>query len=229
VKVNNVAVRQGGEEVIVILKMLVVGPIQANCYILGCERTKQAAVIDPGDDVDQILTALAKDELRLVSIINTHGHFDHTGGNKALKAATGAELLIHRADAPMIAHQGSGAAAWGMNIENSPPPDRYLEEGDSITVGDITLTVLHTPGHSPGGISLVTDKMVFVGDTLFAGSIGRTDLPGGDYEGLLEGVRTKIFTLGDDVAVYPGHGPQTTVGQEKQYNPFFAGGGVNLF
>jgi len=213
----------------VILKMLVVGPIQANCYILGCERTKEAAVIDPGADVNQILGTLAKDELRLVSIINTHGHFDHTGANKPLKEATEAELLIHAADAPMIAHQGSGAAAWGMNIENSPPPDRYLEEGDSITFGDITLTVLHTPGHSPGGISLVTDKMVFVGDTLFAGSIGRTDLPGGDYEGLLEGVRTKIFTLGDDVVVYPGHGPQTTVGQEKQYNPFFSGGGVSLF
>jgi hydroxyacylglutathione hydrolase len=213
----------------VILKMLVVGPIQANCYILGCERTKQAAVIDPGDNVDQILTALAKDELRLVSIINTHGHFDHTGANKALKEATGAELLIHRADAPMIANQGSGAAVWGMNVENSPPADRYLEEGDIITFGDISLKVLHTPGHSPGGISLVTDKIVFVGDTLFAGSIGRTDFPGGDYEGLLEGVRTKIFPLGDDVVVYPGHGPQTTVGQEKQYNPFFSSGGVSLF
>ena len=209
--------------------MLVVGPIQANCYILGCERTKQAAVIDPGDNVDQILTALAKDELRLVSIINTHGHFDHTGANKALKEATGAELLIHRADAPMIANQGSGAAVWGMNVENSPPADRYIEEGDVVTVGDISLQVLHTPGHSPGGISLVTDKIVFVGDTLFAGSIGRTDFPGGDYEGLLEGVRNKIFTLGDDVVVYPGHGPQTTVGQEKQYNPFFSGGGVSLF
>jgi len=213
----------------VILKMLVVGPIQANCYILGCERTKEAAVIDPGDDVDQILTALAKDELHLVYIINTHGHFDHTGANKPLKDATGAELLIHRADSPMITQQGRGAAAWGMSIENSPPADRYIEEGDTITFGDITLTVIHTPGHSPGGISLVTDKIVFVGDTLFAGSIGRTDLPGGDYEGLLEGVRTKIFPLGDDVVVYPGHGPQTTVGQEKQYTPFFAGGGVSLF
>jgi hydroxyacylglutathione hydrolase len=206
--------------------MLVVGPIQANCYILGCERTRQAAVIDPGGDVDQILMTLAKDSLRLVYIINTHGHFDHTGDNKPLKDATGAQLLIHRADASMITHQGQGGAAWGMQIENSPPPDRYIAEGDVITFGDISLKVLHTPGHSGGGISLVTDKMVFVGDTLFAGSIGRTDFPGGDQDGLLRGVREKIFTLGDDVVVYPGHGPQTTVGQEKRYNPFFASGGM---
>jgi hydroxyacylglutathione hydrolase len=207
--------------------MLVVGPLQVNCYILGCERTKQAAVIDPGGDVDRILMALAKDELRLVYIINTHGHFDHTGGNKALKDATGAELLIHRADAPMIMQQASGGSAFGMTIENSPAPDRYLEEGDTITFGDISLKVLHTPGHSGGGISLATDNMVFVGDALFAGSIGRTDFPGGDYDGLIEGVRTKILTLGDDVVVYPGHGPHTTVGEEKRHNPFFTGRGVS--
>jgi len=211
----------------VILKHLLVGPLQVNCYILGCERTRQAAVIDPGGDVDRILMALAKDELRLVYIINTHGHFDHTGGNKGLKDATGAQLLIHRADAPMIMQQGSGGTAWGMAIENSPSPDRYVEEGDVITFGDVSLKVLHTPGHSGGGIALATDRMVFVGDALFAGSIGRTDFPGGDYEGLIEGVRTKIFTLGDDVVVYPGHGPQTTVGEEKQHNPFFTGRGVS--
>lgn len=209
-----------------ILKMLVVGPIQANCYILGCERTRQAACIDPGGDVNTILTTLAKEGLRLVYIINTHGHFDHTGGNKPLKAATGAELLIHRADAPMIINQDRGAALWGMRIEVSPPPNRYINEGDVITFGTISLKVLHTPGHSPGGISLVTDRMVFVGDTLFAGSIGRTDLPGGDYEELLRNVRDKIFTLGDDVIVYPGHGPETTVGHERRYNPFFIEGGI---
>jgi len=205
-----------------ILETLVVGPIQANSYILGCERTKGAAVIDPGGDADKILIALAKKKLRCLYIINTHGHFDHSGDNKRLKEVTSAQLLIHHADAPMILNQRAGGDMWNMNVDNSPPPDRYIDEGDVITFGDISLRVLYTPGHSPGGISLVTDKMVFVGDTLFAGSIGRTDFPGGDYEGLLRNVRQKIFTLGDDVVVYPGHGPKTTVGRERKTNPFFA-------
>ncbi len=204
-----------------ILNTLVVGPIRSNCYIVGCERTREAAVIDPGGDADRILVTLAKDKLRCVYIINTHGHFDHSADNKRLKEVTGAQLLIHRADAPMILHQSMTGGAWGIHVGNSPPPDRYLGEGDIITFGDISLKVLHTPGHSPGGISLVTDKIVFVGDTLFAGSIGRTDFPGGDYEGLLRNVRKKVFTLGDDVVVYPGHGPKTTVGRERKTNPFF--------
>jgi len=204
-----------------ILRTLVVGPIQSNCYILGSEKTREAAVIDPGGDADRILITLAKDKLRCVYIINTHGHLDHSADNKRLKEVTGAKLLIHRADAPMIMHQSKSGGMWGTHIDNSPPPDRYLEEGDVITIGDISLKVLHTPGHSPGGISLVTDKIVFVGDTLFAGSIGRTDFSGGDYKGLLRNVREKIFTLGDDVIVYPGHGPKTTVGREKKTNPFF--------
>jgi hydroxyacylglutathione hydrolase len=202
--------------------MLVVGPIQSNCYILGCERTKEAVVIDPGGDVDKILLALAKDHLRCVYIINTHGHFDHAAENKRLKEVTGAQLIIHRADAPMILNQARSSGMWGMKVDDSPPPDRYVEEGEYITFGDISLKVLHTPGHSGGGISLVTDKMAFVGDTLFAGSIGRTDFPGGDYEGLLRNVREKIFPLGDEVVIYPGHGPKTTVGRERRTNPFFA-------
>jgi len=206
--------------------MLVVGPIQANCYVLGCERTKEAAVIDPGGDVDKILMTLTKDKLHCVTIINTHGHFDHTGDNKRLKEVTGAKLVIHRADAPMILQQGSNGSLWGMEVEDSPPPDLYVEERDVITFGDISLQVLHTPGHSRGGISLLSDKMVFVGDTLFAGSIGRTDLPGGDYETLIRNVKEKIFPLGDDVVIYPGHGPKTTVGRERRSNPFFASGGA---
>lgn len=204
-----------------ILKMLVVGPIQANCYVLGCERTRQAAVIDPGGDVDKILMALTKENLRCDYIINTHGHLDHSAENKRLKEVTKAQLVIHRADALMIIQNAASGRMWGMKVDNSPPPDRYIEEGDLITFGDISLKVLHTPGHSKGGISLVTDKIVFVGDTLFAGSIGRTDFPGGDYEGLIRNVREKIFPLGDDVVVYPGHGPKTTVGRERRTNSFF--------
>ncbi|MFW6011796.1 MAG: MBL fold metallo-hydrolase [Desulfosalsimonas sp.] len=203
-----------------ILKALAVGPIMANCYILGCERTKSAAVIDPGDDADRILMKLSEDNLALKYIINTHGHFDHVGGNAALKKASGAELLIHKTDAPMLEQLGRTAASFGLPAENSPPPDRTIDEGDEISFGDITLKVLHTPGHSPGGVSLHTDKMVFVGDTLFAGSIGRTDLPGGDYNTLISNIKAKLLVMDDNTKVYTGHGPATTIGQERDINPF---------
>jgi hydroxyacylglutathione hydrolase len=204
-----------------IIQSLVVGPIQANCFILGDEKTKEAVVIDPGDDVRRILAGLQKQALQIKYIINTHGHFDHVGGNKELKEKTGAPLLIHKAEAPLLAHLSSAAAVWGMHADDSPPPDRLLEDGDQITFGQITLEVIHTPGHSPGGISLYTPKDLFVGDTLFAGSIGRTDFPGGDYDQLISGVRRRLFVLGDDVRVFPGHGPDTTIGQERKFNPFF--------
>ncbi|MCU0555998.1 MAG: MBL fold metallo-hydrolase [Desulfobacterales bacterium] len=203
-----------------IIKQLTVGPIMANCYILGCERTREAAVIDPGDETDKILMSLASEKLTLKHILNTHGHFDHVGGNRQLKDATGAELLIHAADAAMLAQLSASAAAFGLSAQNSPPPDRTVAEGDRVTFGDIALTVLHTPGHTPGGISFHTDRCVFVGDALFYGSIGRTDFPGGDYDTLIASIRTKLFTLDDDTTVYTGHGPATTVGQEKRSNPF---------
>ncbi len=204
-----------------IIQSLVVGPIQANCFILGDEKTREAVVIDPGDEVKRILAGLQKQALQLKYIINTHGHFDHVGANKALKDQSGVPILIHKADAPLLAQLSASAAVWGMQIDNSPPADRLLEDGDQITFGQITLEVIHTPGHSLGGISLYTPKDLFVGDILFAGSIGRTDFPGGDYDQLIAGVRKRLFVLGDDVHVYPGHGPATTIGQEKRFNPFF--------
>lgn len=203
-----------------IIEDLVVGPIMSNCFIVGCEKTKEAVVIDPGDEPNKILLVLAKHKLKVKYIINTHGHVDHVGGNKKLKEVTGADLLIHSLDAPMLGNISSIGAAWGLNVENSPPPDRMLKDGDEIKFGDITLKVIHTPGHSPGGISLYTDGCVFVGDTLFSGSIGRTDFPGGDYDTLISSIRNKLFVLGDNVRVLSGHGPETSIAVEKKYNPF---------
>jgi len=211
-----------------IIRQMALGPIQANCFILGCDETRQAVVIDPGDEADRILSTLAGDQLTVVHIINTHGHFDHVGANKRLKEVTGADILIHSADAPMLSQLSASAAAWGMAAENSPEAERQLEDGDAITFGSHTLTVLHTPGHTLGGICLYTEymeagakrKAIFVGDTLFAGSIGRTDFPGGNFDTLINSIRTKLFGLDDDVAVYPGHMGNTTIGTEKRTNPF---------
>jgi glyoxylase-like metal-dependent hydrolase (beta-lactamase superfamily II) len=204
----------------VIIEQLTLGPIQANCFILGCGATRHAAVIDPGDEADKILMALAKLSLKVTHIINTHGHFDHVGANRRIKTTTGAELLIHGLDAPMLSHLSESAAAWGLRAEDSPKPDRELCDGDTVSFGQITLQVIHTPGHTPGGIALYTDGSVFVGDTLFAGSIGRTDFPGGDHGTLIASIQKKLFALADDVKVYPGHMGSTTIGREKRSNPF---------
>jgi len=204
----------------VIIQSLVVGPIMANCFIIGCEKTRKAAVIDPGDESSRILMKLAEHKLTVEYIINTHGHFDHVGANRKLKEATGAKLIIHALDQSMLKVLSETSAAFGLSVENSPPPDQTVQDGDSIQFGEITLTVLHTPGHTPGGISLHTDDVVFVGDTLFAGSIGRTDFPGGDFNTLISSIKNKLYSLGDQVIVYTGHGPETTIGREKRSNPF---------
>ena len=203
-----------------IIEFMPVGPIMANCYILGCKETNEAVVIDPGDDADLILLKLAELNLKVKYIINTHGHFDHVGANRKMKEATNAELLIHALDAPMLDSLSQAAASFGLRSENSPPPDKTIDEGDMITFGNISLKVIHTPGHSPGGISLFTNGYLFVGDTLFQGSIGRTDLPGGNFNTLKSSIQNKLFPLGDTIRVFTGHGPETTIGKEKRYNPF---------
>jgi hydroxyacylglutathione hydrolase len=203
-----------------IIEFMPVGPIMANCYIVGCKETNEAVVIDPGDDADMILLKLAELKLKVKYIINTHGHFDHVGANRKMKEATGAEILIHALDAPMLGSLAQAAASFGLKSENSPAPDKTIDDGDIITFGKISMKVIHTPGHSPGGISLYTNGCLFVGDTLFQGSIGRTDLPGGNFTTLKSSIQDKLFPLGDSIRVYTGHGPETSIGKEKRYNPF---------
>jgi hydroxyacylglutathione hydrolase len=203
-----------------IIKKLEVGPIMANCFILGCEKTKEAVVIDPGDDGDLILMELAKSALKVKYLINTHGHFDHVGANKKMKEVTNATLCIHPDDEPMLGELSKSASMFGLSAENSPSPDLLLNHGDTIGFGDITLEVIHTPGHTMGGICLYTKGHLFAGDTLFAGSIGRTDLPGGDYDTLIASIKTKLLGLADDTIVYTGHGPETSIGNEKRVNSF---------
>lgn len=203
-----------------IIKELAVGPLMANCFIAGCEDTKEAVVIDPGGEADRILLSLAESELKVKYIINTHGHFDHVSANGKMKEATGADLLIHPLDAPMLGMLSSNAAVFGISVANSPSCDRTIEEGETIVFGNFTFNVIHTPGHTPGGISLYSDGIIFVGDTLFAGSIGRTDFPGGDFDTLIASIKTKLFKLEDDVRVLSGHGPETSIGREKRFNPF---------
>jgi hydroxyacylglutathione hydrolase len=203
-----------------IINELVVGPLMSNCFVVGCEKTKEAVVIDPGGDEDRILSSLKTSGLTVKYIINTHGHFDHVSANGPLKDATGATILIHPLDAPMLTKLSSNAAVFGISVDNSPPSDQAIEEEDLVSFGEIHLKVLHTPGHTPGGISLYANGIVFVGDTLFSGSIGRTDFPGGNYDTLISSIEKKLFPLGDDVRVLNGHGPETTIGNEKRFNPF---------
>ena len=199
----------------------VVGPLQCNCYIVGDRAAGEAIIIDPGDDADAIAGSLAEQQLRGTAIVATHAHFDHIVAAGRLRELTGAPFYLHKADNPILDWmQESGRMFLGIELPPPPDVDRDASEGEVLTAGTARLEVLHTPGHSPGSISLVADTAIFSGDTLFAGSIGRTDLPGGDTQALLDAVRKKLYLLEDDLPVYPGHGPSTTLGREKVYNPF---------
>ncbi len=206
-----------------IFESTAVGPLEVNCYIVGCEQSREGIVVDPGGNVEKIAVIVAQHGLKIHTIINTHGHFDHLGGNRQALATFGARLLIHQADAPMLSKSAEVARMYGMPGDNSPEADAYLVDGMEIMFGTCRLKVLSTPGHTQGGCCLYfeDEHNVITGDTLCADSIGRTDLPGGSHEQLLDSIRTKLFTLPDDVIAYPGHGPETTIGHEKRCNPYF--------
>lgn len=205
---------------LVIIECLPVGPLQANCYILGCEKTGSCAVIDPGGDASRILSRIQALRLKVEAIINTHGHIDHIAANKKIKDATGAPIMIGEKDARMLTSAAANLSMLGGRPFSSYPADRTLKEGDRIKLGELELRVLETPGHTAGGISLVVGDVVFTGDTLFAGSIGRTDFPGGSFEEIIKSIKEKLLPLGDDVRVLPGHGPESVIGEEKVSNPF---------
>jgi glyoxylase-like metal-dependent hydrolase (beta-lactamase superfamily II) len=202
---------------------LTVGLLQENCYILGCERTRHGVIVDPGDNARGIMRVVKQEELTIEKIINTHAHLDHVLAVDGVRAATGELFLLHKADLPTLRDVPSRVKLWlDSEIDPIRDPDGFLEHGQIIEFGDERLEVRYTPGHAPGHVIFVDHRgrQVFGGDTLFQGSIGRYDLPGGDRPTLLRSIREQIFTLPDDYTVYPGHGPSTTIGNERLFNPF---------
>ncbi len=209
-----------------ILRSLEVGPYMSNCYIVGCRRTKDAMIIDPGAEPERILKEVKSAGLTVKTIVATHMHADHIGALAKVKQATGAPFAVHEAESSKDYIDGASmmlSAMMGRSSLGIPPVDWKLKDGDQIDVGDLRFTVLHTPGHSPGGICLSGPGVVFCGDTLFNFSIGRTDFPGGDYDQLIDSIQTKIMVLPNETRVHCGHGPATTVGFERKANPFLQG------
>ena len=209
-----------------ILETQAVGPFFKNGFVVGCETTREAVLIDPGDEVKALLTFAERNTLSIRHILLTHAHVDHVTGVAAAKRALGVPVHLHRDDLFLYERAVQSGAMFGLDVEPQPPIDAFYEPGEAIGFGTYNARPHHTPGHCPGGVCLQIGKTgeagrnLFVGDTLFAGSIGRTDLPGGDHETLITSIKTVLFAFGDDAVVYPGHGPSTTIGQERRTNPF---------
>lgn len=204
-----------------IVTTLPVGLIQTNCYVVGCEESREGVIIDPGGHPERILTEVKRLGLAIKYVLNTHAHFDHTDANGAIVQATGAPLAIHPQELPLLKMAG-GAALFGLRADPSPPPDLELHDGDELAVGRLCFRVLHTPGHTPGHVCFyeAAEGVLFDGDVLFYGGIGRTDLPGGSFPRLMDSIRRVLLALPDETVVYSGHGPATTIGAEKRLNPW---------
>ena len=200
-----------------IVKSLEVGHFYSNCYIVGSEQTKKGMIIDPGAEAGRILKTAEGLGLSIVLIVATHTHKDHIAALTQVKEVTGADYAVHEAE---WTKRMTPASKSGGSLRSPPEPDRLLHDGDIIGIGELRFRVLHTPGHSPEGICLQGHGLVFCGDTLFNFGIGRTDFPGGSFEQLMDSIRDKLMTLPDETEVYPGHGPKTTIGRERQWNPF---------
>jgi hydroxyacylglutathione hydrolase len=197
-----------------------VGPLEANCFVVYSEKSREAIIVDPGDDARKIIDIIQSNNLQPVLIVNTHGHMDHIGANATIKDTFSVPIAIHEDDSTMLTNPSENLSSVIGTNTVSPAADQLLHEGDTVDLDGTEIKIIHTPGHSPGGICLYFDSTLIAGDTLFKGSIGRTDLPNGDFPTLISSIQQKLEVLGDEVVVYPGHGPKTTIGDEKRSNPF---------
>jgi glyoxylase-like metal-dependent hydrolase (beta-lactamase superfamily II) len=209
-----------------LIKSMTVGNMAVCCYIVACDETREGMIIDPGGNEEDVLVMCEREKVHVKYIVNTHGHPDHVCGNARLKKATGAKIVMHEEDAAFIAKPDVEQFFSVFGLQSSPPVDMTVKDGDTITVGTVSFDVIHTPGHTPGGMCLYSPPNVFTGDTLFVGGVGRTDFPGGDHVALVQSIQKRLLTLPSDTVVWPGHGyggQNSTIGAERSCNPFVTG------